>query len=125
MRIPSRFITTVTAVLVVAQIAVADPLTLIIVKAVAVPDPASGQDMLSLELTPDSGKAFAMFTGANVGKIVELSIDGAVVTSPRIVEPILGGEIMVSGVFKPGEVERIAERISAGGSRVEVDVKPE
>lgn len=81
--------------------------------------------MLSLKLTPDSGKAFAMFTGANVGKIVDFSIDGAIVTSPRIVEPILGGEIMVSGAFKPGEVERVAERISAGGSRVEVDVKPE
>ncbi|MBZ9993394.1 SecDF P1 head subdomain-containing protein [Mesorhizobium sp. BH1-1-4] len=125
MRIPFRFITTVTAVLVVAQIAVADPLTLIIAKAVAVPDPASGQDMLSLKLTPDSGKAFATFTGANVGKIVELSIDGAIVTSPRVVEPILGGEIMISGAFKPGEAERVAERISAGGSRVEVDVKPE
>nr|WP_245276146.1 hypothetical protein [Mesorhizobium sp. LNHC220B00] len=45
--------------------------------------------------------------------------------SPRIVEPIRGGEIMVSGTFKPGEVERIAERISAGDAKVEVDVKSE
>ncbi|MBZ9746932.1 hypothetical protein LB516_16910 [Mesorhizobium sp. CO1-1-7] len=125
MRILFRLVAAVAAVVLVGQAAVAEPLTLIIAKAVAVPDSVSGQAKLSLKLTPDSGKAFARFTGANVGKIVDLSIDGAVVTSPRIVEPIRGGEIMVSGTFKGGEVERIAERISAGDAKVEVDVKPE
>lgn len=124
MRILFRLVAAVATVL-VGQTAVAEPLTLIIARAVAVPDSVSGQAMLSLKLTPDSGKAFARFTGANVGKIVDLSIDGAVVTSPRIAEPIRGGEIMVSGTFKPGEVERIAERISAGDAKVEVDVKSE
>ncbi|TPM41716.1 hypothetical protein [Mesorhizobium sp. B2-3-4] len=125
MRILFRLIVAVTAMLLVAETAVAEPLRLVVAKAMAVPDPASGQTMLSLKLTPDSGKAFATFTEANVGRTVDLSIDGAVVTSPRIVEPIRGGEIMVSGAFKPGEVERIAERISAGDANVEVDVKPE
>ncbi|ESY92041.1 hypothetical protein NKI51_22735 [Mesorhizobium australicum] len=124
MRILFRLVAAVATVL-VGQTAVAEPLTLIIARAVAVPDSVSGQAMLSLKLTPDSGKAFARFTGANVGKIVDLSIDGAVMMSPRIVEPIRGGEIMVSGTFKPGEVERIAERISAGDAKVEVDVKSE
>ncbi|MER8848924.1 MULTISPECIES: SecDF P1 head subdomain-containing protein [Mesorhizobium] len=124
MRILFRLVAAVATVL-VGQTAVAEPLTLIIARTVAVPDSVSGQAMLSLKLTPDSGKAFARFTGANVGKIVDLSIDGAVMMSPRIVEPIRGGEIMVSGTFKPGEVERIAERISAGDAKVEVDVKSE
>ncbi|KAA3449709.1 hypothetical protein C7I87_15430 [Mesorhizobium sp. SARCC-RB16n] len=43
----------------------------------------------------------ATFTGQNVGKVVDVSIDGIGVTSPRIREPIRGGEIMVSGTFKP------------------------
>src|SRR3954451_4420026 len=77
MRILFRLVAAVATVL-VGQTAVAEPLTLIIARAVAVPDSVSGQAMLSLKLTPDSGKAFARFTGANVGKIVDLSIDGAV-----------------------------------------------
>ncbi|MGX7872615.1 hypothetical protein ACVDG5_006965 [Mesorhizobium sp. ORM6] len=44
-------------------------------------------------------------------------------TSPRLVEPIVGGDVMVSGTFAKGELERLAERISAGNAKVTVDVK--
>ena len=80
---------------------------------------------LSLKMTPDSAKAFADFTKANVGKVVDLSVDGAVVASPRLVEPILGGEVMLNGTFAAGELQRLAERISAGGAKVTVEVKAE
>ncbi|UDL90987.1 hypothetical protein LGH82_06800 [Mesorhizobium sp. PAMC28654] len=102
----------------------ADPLTLAMAKAKLVPGTVSGQS-LSLELTPESKQAFAAFTTANVGKVVDLSIDGAVVMSPRLMEPITGGEIMVSGTFVPGELERIVEKISSGDVSVTVYVKAE
>nr|WP_245276145.1 hypothetical protein [Mesorhizobium sp. LNHC220B00] len=62
MRILFRLVAAVATVL-VGQTAVAEPLTLIIARAVAVPDSVSGQAMLSLKLTPDSGKAFASLRG--------------------------------------------------------------
>jgi len=117
-----RLIAGLAIVLLACGVAMAKPLTLAIAKANVVRDPAPGQVALNLKLTPDSKRTFAAFTRANVGNIIDLSIDGAVVMSPRLVEPILGGEIMVSGTFAKGELRRLAERISFGGAKVTVDV---
>lgn len=120
-----RLIAGLAIVLLACGLAMAKPLTLAIAKADVVHDPAPGQVALNLKLTPGSKQAFAAFTKANVGKTIDLSIDGAVVMSPRLVEPILGGEIMVSGTFAKGELRRLAERISSGSAKVAVDVKAE
>ncbi|UVK53135.1 hypothetical protein DBIPINDM_006597 [Mesorhizobium sp. AR02] len=106
-------------------LAMAEPLTLGIAKAAVISDPVSGRESLSLKMTLDSAKLFADFTRVNIGKVVDLSIDGAVVMSPRLMEPIIGGEIMVGGTFAPGELERIAEKISSGGVSVTVDARAE
>ena len=60
---------------------------------------------LNLKMTPDGGRAFAAHQ-ANVGKTIDLSVAGTVVMSPRLVEPILGGEVMISGKFAQGELRR-------------------
>jgi len=120
-----RLIAGTAMVLLACGLAVAEPLTLAIAKAAVVSDQASGQRALNLKMTPESAKAFADFTRANVGKVVDLSVDGAVVASPRLVEPILGGEVMLDGTFAAGELQRLAERISAGGAKVTVEVKAE
>jgi preprotein translocase subunit SecD len=119
----ARFIAGVAIVLLACGLAMAEPLTLAIARAAVVSDAASGQMVLNLKMTPDSAKAFADFTKANVGKVVDLSVDGAVVASPRLVEPILGGEVMLNGTFAAGELQRLADRISAGGAKVTVEVK--
>ena len=121
----ARLIAGVAIVLLACGLAMAEPLTLAIAKAVVVSDQASGQMALSLKMMPDSAKAFADFTTANVGKVVDLSVDGAVVASPRLVEPILGGEVMLNGTFAAGELQRLANRISAGDAKVTVEVKAE
>jgi len=121
----ARLIAAVAIVLLACGLAVAEPLTLAIAKAAVVADAASGQMVLDLKMTADSAKAFADFTRANVGKVVDLSVDGAVAASPRLVEPILGGEVMLNGAFAAGELQRLAERISAGGAKVTVEVKAE
>ncbi|GLQ80453.1 hypothetical protein GCM10007881_39720 [Mesorhizobium huakuii] len=119
----ARLIAGTAIILFACDLAMAEPLTLAIAKAAIVSDQASGQRALDLKMTPDSARAFADFTRANVGKVVDLSVDGAVVASPRLVEPILGGEVTLSGAFTAGELQRLAERISAGGAKVTVGVK--
>lgn len=121
----ARLIAGVAIVLLACSLAMAEPLTLAIARAAVASDAASGQMVLNLKMTADSAKAFADFTRANVGKVVDLSVDGAVVASPRLVEPILGGEVMLNGTFAAGELQRLAERISAGGAKVTVEVKAE
>jgi preprotein translocase subunit SecD len=121
----ARLIAAVAVMLLACGLAMAEPLTLAIAKAAVVSDQTSGQMVLSLKMTADSAKAFADFTKANVGKVVDLSVDGAVVASPRLVEPILGGEVMLNGTFAAGELQRLADRISTGGAKVTVEVKTE
>ena len=71
---------------------------------------------MQLELTPQSRDDFAAFTGRHVGETIDLSVDGEVLMSPRLMEPIAGGMIMVSGSFAQGELEKIAT-ISRRGPR--------
>ena len=118
-----RLIAGLAMVLIACGVAIAKPVTLAVAEAKVVHDPAPGQVALSLKLTAQGKQAFATFTTANVGKTIDLSIGGSVVMSPRLVEPILGGQIMISGTFGKGELSRLAERISSGGAKVTVDVK--
>ena len=78
------------------------------------------QSALDLQLTPEGGEAFASFTERHVGETVDLVIDGKVMMSPRLVEPISGGRIVVSGKFAPGRLEAIARRIAGGSATVDV-----
>lgn len=105
------------SLLVLAPVAaVAETLQLSVRQATIERDPNLPLKILALELTDDSRATFADFTTRHVGKIVELSVGGDVLMAPRIVEPILGGKLNVSGNFAAGDLERIAGRITAGAT---------
>jgi preprotein translocase subunit SecD len=80
---------------------------------------------MKLDLTPESRDAFGAFTTKHVGKVVDLKIDGKVVMSPVVREPILGGQLMVSGNFERGELVAIAKRIEAADAQVEAEARDE
>jgi preprotein translocase subunit SecD len=103
--------------------AFAKPLPLSVAKVSVVTDRITDQKSLSLELTPKSREAFGEFTTAHVGDTIDLKIDGKVVMSPRLMEPILGGVIMVSGTFEPSQLVEIGKQIIPGGARVEVEAQ--
>jgi preprotein translocase subunit SecD len=121
-RVQFGLFTGLLSILMSIAVAGAEPLVLDIAQVNVTPSVPEGQMALSLDLTPESRQAFADFTTANVGKTVNLSIDGTVVMAPRIMEPITGGKLMVSGNFVAGEVERIARKILDGDVKVQVDV---
>lgn len=123
MQVMSRLVAPISALLLLSGIAYAEPLELKVAKVSVVTDKALHQQALSLELTPESRDAFAAFTSEHVGNTIDIRIDGEVVMSPRLVEPIAGGLIMVSGSFKPGELAEIGKRIIPGGARVEVEAQ--
>ena len=81
-------------------------------------DKSLDQEAMQLELTPQSRDEFAAFTGRHVGETIDLRVDGEVLMSPRLMEPIAGGMIMVSGSFGPGELAR-SPRVSRGQAKVE------
>ena len=104
-----------------AASAAAAPLELSVVRAYVLTEESVGRPALSLRLAPESTKAFADFTGANVGRRVELRIGGKAVMAAIMREPIVTGEVMVSGTFTRLDLLEIANGIWSGRAKVEVE----
>ncbi|CAN5325467.1 hypothetical protein BH10PSE9_BH10PSE9_21100 [soil metagenome] len=80
-----------------------------------------GQPVLNLNLDESATGAFADFTRANIGREIELRIDGQKMLTAVLRDPILSGKVQVSGRSR-AEFTDVADRIKAGAAKVEVDV---
>ena len=98
------------------------PLRLQIEKATPIFDERTREPAVAFRLTERSGRLFAEFTGNNIGRTVEIRIDGKVVMKPIIREPIKGGSVQVSGGFTPKDALELADRLNSGAARVEAEV---
>jgi SecD-like export protein len=98
------------------------PLRLQIENAAPIIDERTKQPVITIRLTERSGRMFAELTKNNVGRRTEVRIDGKVVMSPIIREPILGGSLQVSGDFTLKDAQELADRLNSGAARVEVEV---
>ncbi len=101
--------------------AAAAPLELAIARAYVKTETATGEPVLDLTLAPPSATAFGELTQANIGKVVELRIDGKVILSPIVRDPILGGVVEISGRFSRLDLLETANRIWSGNAKVEVE----
>jgi preprotein translocase subunit SecD len=81
------------------------------------------QPALKIELTAASKEAFGAFTNRNIGKVADLKVDGKVVMSPIVREPILGGELVISGNFTREAVVAMAKQVEAADAKVEVEAR--
>jgi preprotein translocase subunit SecD len=96
----------------------AEPVTLAVASANVARD--AGRAAVDIVLKPDSKAALASFTADHVGQTIAISVDGKVVMSARLVEPISGGTIRVSGSFSRDEARALARRLGAGEARLEL-----
>jgi preprotein translocase subunit SecD len=108
------------AVLFASNVA-AEPLKLEVAHAILAFDRRTGEPVVSFTLTESSRRLFADFTAQNVGRKGAILVDGRVVTKPVIREPILGGAGQISGGFSVDEAKDIADRLSSGAARMEVE----
>ena len=81
------------------------------VQASAVMD-ATGRPALSIRLDDRGAETLAEITRARMGEVVPLRIDDETIMSPRVLETITGGEILVSGDFDMDELKALAVRLS-------------
>jgi preprotein translocase subunit SecD len=103
--------------------AASETLTLDVRDARASHDQRTRQPVLHITLTGPAGNAFARLTRDNVGRAMELRIDGKTVLTAVIREPILGGTVQISGP-EADEAHSIAERLLSGVGKVQVTVAP-
>jgi preprotein translocase subunit SecD len=104
--------------------AMAEPLALEVAKAAVSVEPRTNQALITFTLKEASRRSFADFTAANVGRTIEIRIDGRVMMKPVIREPITGGIGQVAGSFSAGEAKAIADRLTSGAARLEVEAVP-
>jgi hypothetical protein len=98
------------------------PLRLQIASAAPILDERTKEPVVTFRLTDRSGRMFAQFTADNIGRTVEVRIDGKVVMRPIIHEAIKGGSVQVSGGFTLATARELADRLNSGAARVEAEV---
>ncbi|MGK9165960.1 hypothetical protein KXR53_06665 [Inquilinus limosus] len=76
-------------------------------------DPTSASPVVELTLTLAGRDHLARATTDNVGRILAVLIDEALITAPIIREPILGGRVQISGLMTAAEATDLA-RLLAG-----------
>jgi preprotein translocase subunit SecD len=98
------------------------PLRLQIEKATPGLDERTREPVVTFRLTERSGRMFAEFTANNIGRTVEVRIDGKVVMRPIIREAIKGGSVQVSGGFTIATAKEFADHLNSGAAKVEAEV---
>lgn len=102
--------------------AMAEPTSIEVASAETNFDQRTNEPIVTLRMTEASRQLFAAFTVKNVGRKVDIRIDGKTVISPVIREPILQGSVQVSNNGWTAAYTRdLADRLSIGKSKIEIE----
>jgi preprotein translocase subunit SecD len=85
-------------------------------------DTNSGQPQVQLTFTAAGAKKFADITSNNVGKIVAIALDEQVIEAPRVQQPIVGGNAVITGNFTTDTANSLAIQLNAGALPVSLSV---
>jgi hypothetical protein len=84
-------------------------------------DKQTNQAIIFVKLTEESKRLIAEITQKNIGRVMEIRVDGRVLMKPAIREPLLAGVFEITGSFSMNEAKDIAQRLSSG-SRIEFEL---
>ena len=70
--------------------------------------------VVNLTFDNQGAAKLAQLTTQNVGRQMAIVIDGEVISAPILQEPILGGNLMISGGFTADEAQQLAAALSSG-----------
>ena len=71
----------------------------------------NGRPAIQIRLGSEATRRFADLTRRNIGRRLEIVIDGKVVASPVVQQAIRGGNILLSGSFTEQEAKKIADQL--------------
>jgi preprotein translocase subunit SecD len=77
-------------------------------------DPQTGSAVITLSFTTAGTKAWAEWTGQNIGKQVAMVLKSRVLTAPAVQSAITGGETQITGKFTLPEARQLARDIAGG-----------
>ncbi len=77
-------------------------------------DSQSGKPQVQLKFTSAGAKKFADITSRNVGKVVAIVLDNQVIEAPRVNQPILTGDAVITGGFTTESANALSRSLNAG-----------
>ncbi|CAN5676120.1 protein translocase subunit SecD [soil metagenome] len=76
-----------------------------------------------LHFNAEGAALFAKLTSQNVGKTLAIFLDGNVISSPTIQEPITGGDATITGTFTPQEGRDLVQNLNFGALPVPITLE--
>ncbi|MCA8909555.1 MAG: hypothetical protein KDA64_16940 [Rhodospirillaceae bacterium] len=73
-----------------------------------------GPPSIHVLLTEAGGARLAEITSAHIGEMLAIVVDGTVVSAPRVMEPILGGSAMITGLDNTEDAMVLAALLTGG-----------
>ena len=80
-------------------------------------DPSTGLAHGLPDLQRTGQHKFAVAQQDRIGDVLEIALDGELIATPVLMEPIAGAEIMIAGSFTLEEAVSLAERLRGGCHR--------
>ena len=81
----------------------------------------NGENVVSLELTPEGAKKFAVATKENLGKNLSINMDEKMLSNPRVNSVISEGRAMISPMESPKAAVDLAGKINAGSLPFDIE----
>lgn len=91
-------------------------------RAEVVQDPRSGAVQVSLTFNEEGTQLFSEITTRNTGQTVGIFLDGEPISLPRVNEPILSGNAVISGSFNLVQAQKLAQNLNLGALPVPVEL---
>lgn len=89
-------------------------------------DPSmAGRPIVTLKMTDEGGRKWAIITGANVSKRIAVVLDNKVQSAPNIIEKISGGNTQITGMENLDEAKSLAIALRAGSLPAPVHIMEE
>jgi preprotein translocase subunit SecD len=108
--------------LAMAGTATAEPLAIEVVSVQVGYDQRTSEPIISFKMSEATRKSFAELTRNNVGRKLEIRVDGKPLAAPVIREPIVGGTGQISAHFTEQQARDMANRLSSGASKLEMQI---
>jgi preprotein translocase subunit SecD len=99
----------------------AEPLKLDVVRATAGLDQKTNKRIVNITLTEASKRDFSQFTSSKVGSKMQLRVNGQVLSTAILREPLVAESFQISGDFSVDETNAMAGRLSIPGARIEIE----
>ena len=79
-------------------------------------DETSQQGSVLVRLDREGAQMFAKFTRDHLQKPIKISIDGEVIATPMIREPVVSGSFPISGLASAKAADALSARLASGAS---------